>query len=52
MAHTFPELVIGAVLLAPFVTYLITALVVVMYYDRFCMSSALQRCSVTLLAQS
>jgi Protein of unknown function (DUF1656) len=29
MAHTFPELVIGGVLLAPFVTYLVTALVVV-----------------------
>jgi uncharacterized protein DUF1656 len=29
MAHTFPELVIGGVLLAPFVTYLATALVVV-----------------------
>ena len=29
MAHTFPELVIGGVLLAPFVTYLATALVVI-----------------------
>ena len=29
MAHTFPELVIGGVLLAPFVTYLVTALVVI-----------------------
>jgi hypothetical protein len=29
MAHTFPELVIGGVLLAPFVTYLAMALVVV-----------------------
>jgi len=26
MAHTFPELVIGGVLLAPFVTYLMAAL--------------------------
>jgi len=29
MAHTFSELVIGGVLLAPFVTYLATALVVI-----------------------
>ncbi|WP_050421648.1 DUF1656 domain-containing protein [Bradyrhizobium tropiciagri] len=29
MAHTFPELIIGGVLVAPFVTYLMTALVVV-----------------------
>ena len=29
MAHTFPELVIGGVLLAPFVTYLMTAFVVI-----------------------
>jgi Protein of unknown function (DUF1656) len=29
MAHTFPELVIEGVLLAPFVTYLVMALVVV-----------------------
>ena len=29
MAHIFPELVIGGVLLAPFVTYLLTALVVI-----------------------
>ena len=29
MAHTFPELVIGGVLLAPFVTYLAMALVVI-----------------------
>jgi len=29
MAHTFPELVVGGVLLAPFVTYLVTALVVI-----------------------
>ena len=29
MAHTFPELVIGGVLLAPFVTYLVVALVVI-----------------------
>ena len=29
MAHTFPELVFGGVLLAPFVTYLVMALVVV-----------------------
>jgi hypothetical protein len=29
MAHTFPELVIGGVLVAPFVTYLMTALVVI-----------------------
>jgi hypothetical protein len=29
MAHTFPELVIEGVLLAPFVTYLVTALVVI-----------------------
>ena len=29
MAHTFPELVFGGVLLAPFVTYLVTALVVI-----------------------
>ncbi|MDH2386354.1 DUF1656 domain-containing protein [Bradyrhizobium sp. CER78] len=29
MAHTFPELIIGGVLVAPFVTYLVTALVVV-----------------------
>ncbi|NEV01198.1 DUF1656 domain-containing protein [Bradyrhizobium uaiense] len=30
MAHTFPELVIGGVLLAPFVTYLAITLAVVM----------------------
>ena len=30
MAHTFPELVIGGVLFAPFVTYLVTALVVIL----------------------
>lgn len=30
MAHTFSELVIGGVLLAPFVTYLVMTLVVVM----------------------
>jgi len=29
MAHAFPELVIGGVLLAPFVTYLVAALVVI-----------------------
>ncbi|MCC8961629.1 DUF1656 domain-containing protein [Bradyrhizobium sp. Pear76] len=29
MAHTFPELIIGGVLVAPFVTYLATALVVI-----------------------
>jgi len=29
MAHTFPELIIGGVLVAPFVTYLITALLVI-----------------------
>lgn len=29
MAHTFPELVIGGVLVAPFVTYLVAALAVV-----------------------
>ena len=29
MAHTFPELIIGGVLLAPFVAYLMTALVVI-----------------------
>ena len=29
MAHIFPELVIGGVLLAPFVTYLVMALVVI-----------------------
>ena len=29
MAHTFPELVIGGVLLPPFVTYLAMALVVI-----------------------
>ena len=29
MAHTFPELVIEGVLLAPFVTYLVAALVVI-----------------------
>jgi hypothetical protein len=28
MAHTFPELVIGGVLLAPFVTYLVVTLVI------------------------
>ena len=28
MAHAFPELIIGGVLVAPFVTYLLTALVV------------------------
>ena len=30
MAHTFGELVVGGVLVAPFVTYLVAALVVVM----------------------
>jgi hypothetical protein len=29
MAHTFPELIIGGVLVAPFATYLMTALVVI-----------------------
>ena len=29
MTHTFPELIIGGVLLAPFVTYLVSALVVI-----------------------
>ena len=29
MAHGFPELVIGGVLLAPFVTYLMVALVII-----------------------
>ena len=29
MAHTFPELIIGGVLVAPFVTYLVAALVVI-----------------------
>ena len=29
MAHTFPELVIGGVLLAPFVTYLAVTLVII-----------------------
>jgi hypothetical protein len=29
MAHTFPELIIGGVLVAPFVTYLAAALVIV-----------------------
>ena len=29
MAHTFPELVIGGVLLAPFVSYLVMALIVI-----------------------
>ena len=29
MAHTFPEPVIGGVLLAPFVTYLVAALVLI-----------------------
>jgi hypothetical protein len=29
MAHTFPELIVGGVLLAPFVTYLMAALVVI-----------------------
>ena len=29
MAHTFPELIVGGVLFAPFVTYLLTALVVI-----------------------
>jgi hypothetical protein len=29
MAHTFPELIIGGVLVAPFVTYLMTALLVI-----------------------
>ena len=29
MAHTFPELIIGGVLLAPFVTYLLVTLVII-----------------------
>jgi hypothetical protein len=29
MAHTLPELVIGGVLLAPFVTYLVVTLVII-----------------------
>jgi len=29
MAHSFPELIIGGVLVAPFVTYLMAALVVI-----------------------
>jgi len=29
MAHIFPELIIGGVLVAPFVTYLMTALLVI-----------------------
>ena len=31
MAHTFPELVIGGVLLAPFVTYLAMAFIVIVF---------------------
>jgi len=30
MAHTFPELIIGGVLVAPFVTYLMMALAVIL----------------------
>ena len=30
MAHIFPELVIGGVLLAPFVTYLVMALIAIL----------------------
>jgi len=29
MAHTFPELIIGGVLLAPFVTYLVVTFVII-----------------------
>ena len=29
MAHTFPELVVGGVLFAPFVTYLVAAIVLI-----------------------
>ena len=29
MAHTFPELIIGGILVAPFVTYLLAAFVVI-----------------------
>jgi hypothetical protein len=29
MAHTFPELIVGGVLVAPFVTYLVAALAVI-----------------------
>jgi hypothetical protein len=29
MAHTFPELVIGGVLLAPFMTYLMVTLIII-----------------------
>ena len=29
MAHTFPELIIGGVLVAPFVTYLVVAFVLI-----------------------
>ena len=29
MTHTFPELIVGGVLLAPFATYLVMALVVI-----------------------
>ena len=47
MAHTFAELVVGGVLFAPFVTYLVAVLVLIVSCDRFCMSSALRRCSVT-----
>jgi Protein of unknown function (DUF1656) len=34
MAHTFPELVIGGVLLAPFVTYLVVVALVVIIVLR------------------
>jgi hypothetical protein len=29
MEHTFPELIVGGVLVAPFVTYLVAALIVI-----------------------
>ena len=52
MAHIFAELVVGGVLFAPFVTYLLTALVVIIVLRRFCISSVLRRCSVTLQSRS
>jgi hypothetical protein len=50
MAHTFPELAIGGVLLPPFVTYLAMALVVMIVLRP--LLHVVRRCSVTPQSQS
>ena len=47
MAHTFAELVVGGVLLAPFVTYLVMALVVIIILRPLLHVVGFAKCSVT-----